>query len=181
MNKGINLSKGEWLFFLGTDDLFFNDAVLEKTSSFFNDIENKLLFGSVSYEVEKYQPFIYNKNKTLKQPQWNWRIWIYNTVHHQATFYKRSLFEEYNFDFNYKVLADYAMNIYLYQKKIPFKIIDTTISKCSSSGTSKSGIWSLYKEEVQIKKNASLYIWSPFFYVIAFIKFSVRKIQDGRK
>ena len=68
MNKGIILSKGDWLYFLGTGDVFYNGSVLEQVFvNSFNENTN-LIAGKTIYEGET-KPFIYSKGKMVKN---NW-------------------------------------------------------------------------------------------------------------
>ena len=49
MNKGIDLAKGEWLYFLGSDDRFANDDVLENIHKKIRNESNSLslVYGDV--------------------------------------------------------------------------------------------------------------------------------------
>lgn len=181
MNTGIEKSKGEWLYFMGTDDCFYSTNVLQDVLPFFNDTGIDLIFGSIEYKVEKHLPFIYNKNKIEKQPQWNWKIWIYNPVHHQGTFHRRSVFKSTRYNITYRFLSDYAMNIHFYRKQLKSKLVSVKIAVCSSAGISKTGNWELYKEEIKLKRKASTVFFTPFFYVLALSKFFIRKTQNGTK
>ena len=92
MNKGITLSKGKWLYFLGTEDVFFNDTVLEYI---FNDLsleKETIVAGKIVYQGKK-KPFIHSKNKMVKEVSWSNSMWIRNGLHHQGTLYKKALFK----------------------------------------------------------------------------------------
>ena len=47
MNKGIDLAKGNWLFFMGSDDSFFDTTVLEKVVEAIQNSKPKVLYGNV--------------------------------------------------------------------------------------------------------------------------------------
>lgn len=162
MNKGIKVSKGEWLYFLGADDVLSNSAILGNVSKELSE-DLDVVSGNVQYATLK--------KDTIFRSEWTYKLWIKNTVHHQATFYKRKLFTEVFFDVHYKVLADYAFNIDLFKKKIKGKTIQTIIALCGIGGISKTYNWSLYKEEIRIKtKASSIFLW-PIFYGFAFLKY----------
>jgi putative colanic acid biosynthesis glycosyltransferase len=103
-------------------------------------------------------------------------MWIRNGLHHQGTFYRKVLFTNKKYDLKYKTLSDYWFNLHVYKTKESCNLIDVIISKCNSEGVSKSGDWSLYQEEVYLKTALSSAFFSPFFYIIAFMKFVSRKI-----
>lgn len=181
MNKGLNLVKGEWIYFLGSDDTFFNNKTLETVS---NQLKKglDLVFGNVYYKIEDNNyPFIYSKNKKEKKANWNWKIWLHNPVHHQATFYNKNIFSQNKFNIKYKILADYALNISLYKQQLNYTVLYMTIAKCSSAGVSKRGNWHIYKEEIQLKTNLSSILYFPFFFLLSFIKYSIAwKVREKK-
>ena len=174
MNKGISLAKGEWLYFLGSGDVFFDDTVL---SSIFEDkasISEDIIAGKVVYEGA-ISAFVYNAKKKVKEADWSRFMWIRNGLHHQSTFYKKELFDSLIYQLKYPVLADYWLNLYLYKKGFTCKIINNVVAKCNSDGVSKSGDWSIYQEEIQLKIDLSSLTFKPFCYTIAKIKYLFRK------
>ena len=174
MNKGILKSKGEWLFFLGSGDVFSNDAVLANVFSSINK-GHSLVSGKINYNGNT-RPFIYSKRKILKKPTWSSAIWLRNGLHHQGTFYRRKLFLETTYNSTYKILSDYWFHVYLYKKKIPCQIVDLLITNCNSDGVSKKGQWKIYQEEISLKTDLSSVYLAPLFYILSIIKYSLRKI-----
>lgn len=174
MNKGILKSKGEWLFFLGSGDVFSNDAVLANVFSSINK-GYSLVSGKINYSGNT-RPFIYSKRKTLKKPTWSSAMWLKNGLHHQGTFYRRKLFLETTYNLTYKILSDYWFHVYLYKKKIPCQIVDLLITNCNSDGVSKKGQWKIYQEEISLKTDLSSVYLAPLFYILSIIKYSLRKI-----
>ena len=82
MNTGIKKSLGEWLYFLGSDDRFSNDSVLEEVFSTKCDEEIQILVGNIEY------------SKGLRfQSEFSSKLWYKNTVHHQSVFYKKELLQ----------------------------------------------------------------------------------------
>jgi glycosyltransferase involved in cell wall biosynthesis len=102
MNKGIKVSKGKWLYFLGADDILFDNTVF---SSIFNKKNNPFLdviYGNV----------IFKNSKNRYDGQFNNQKLIKKNICHQAIFYKKSIFKKIgNYDIRYKALADYAFNM----------------------------------------------------------------------
>jgi glycosyltransferase involved in cell wall biosynthesis len=102
MNKGIRLAEGEWLYFLGSDDLFQDPDVLAR---FFSDPGTgnfDLIYGDVlspSYKGRYDGLFTYEKL-------------LSRNLSHQAAFYKKSLFTRLG-DYNqhYRMHADWDFNL----------------------------------------------------------------------
>ena len=175
MNKGITLAKGDWLYFLGSGDVLYNNDVLK--SVFDNQLteNNDLIAGKVIYEGTT-KPFIHSKSKMIKNVSWSALMWIRNGLHHQGTFYEKSLFNSVNYSLKYKILSDYWFNLWLYKNNKKCKIVDVIVAKCNSDGISKSGKWSVYQEEIALKTALTSKVLLPFFYSIAVKKFIFRKI-----
>ncbi len=178
MNKGIQLSKGKWLYFLGADDRLFNIDVFFKFSKLSFSNKTSIIAGKVQYHKDDV-PFIYSKKKSIKNPSWNFSMWIRNGLHHQGTFYKRVLFKKNKFDLKFTILADYAFNLNAYRKKVQCFKTDLTIAKCSGKGISKSGTWTLYKEECSLKIKESSLVFGLFHYFVIIVKFLLRKRING--
>ena len=176
MNKGIEKSKGDWLYFLGSGDELANASVLQKISTQLGETESSLLSGKILYQGDT-NPFIYSNSKRIKKPSWNAFMWIRNGLHHQGTFYKKQLFENRNYSLDYHIFADYFFNLYLYKKKIKCFLSDELIAKCTSDGVSKSGNWNIYKEEILLKTALTSILLKPFFYLMVVVKFCIRKIK----
>lgn len=178
MNKGISLSEGRWLYFMGADDQLYSNNVL--SNLFHSDINNAIdiYSGKVKY-CDGDTPFIYSKKMNIKNPSWNFSMWIRNGLHHQGTFYKKEIFTNNLFKLEYKVLADYAFNLRAYRKKMKFLETHLIIAKCSGDGVSKSGNWSIYKEEYLMKVKESSLVFGIFHYLIISIKFLLRKYVNA--
>jgi len=174
MNKGIVLSKGEYLYFLGSDDELFNENTLATVFPIDSGTENPLIAGKVIYKGNK-SAFIYNTKKKVKDVYWSNFMWVRNGLHHQSTFYKREIFDTIKYDLKYPVLADYWLNLYLFKNDFSCKILDLPIAKCSSDGVSKSGDWTIYQEEINLKVDLSNKFLKPLFYIIAKTKYLFRK------
>jgi len=124
MNKGVNIAEGKWIYFLGSDDILTKD---------FNDFtkqlkkENTIYYGNVFFgNINKIYDGYFNKYKLTRR-----------NICQQSIFYPRKIFEEYYFNTEYKVLADYYLNILLYSDfNYRFEYIDKVICLYSNSGFS---------------------------------------------
>jgi len=102
MNKGVTLAGGEWIYFLGSDDVLHDPGVLE---TFRDDLAGRnfdMVYGNIiiSPEGPAYDgPF--TLEKLLRK-----------NMSHQAAFYHRQLFTRTGgFNTRYRVYADWDFNI----------------------------------------------------------------------
>lgn len=133
MNKGIRLAKGEWLYFLGSDDVLYNEIVLEE------------IFKEIQYTAI---PVIYGNVKILGNPGWARDGEIYagkfsknrmlkKAICHQAIFYKREFLLSNNllFDLRYPVSADWQFNLRC-RRLTSFKYVDQIVAVFTAGGIS---------------------------------------------
>jgi glycosyltransferase involved in cell wall biosynthesis len=135
MNKGIEKAKGEWLYFLGSDDEVYNNAVLEKASYKINSYTNApdLIYGNVwfKYAQQSYGG-VFNTEKLLFE----------NNICQQAIWYKKSLFNKVGtFNIKYKQLGDWDFNIRCFKNPlIHIEYIDEVIALYNErDGVSSTG------------------------------------------
>lgn len=127
MNKGISLAKGEWLYFMGADDVFDNEHVLETVAQNLSDHVD-ILYGDVMWMPDNIK----------EEGVWNYQQLLNQNINHQRIFYRRALFPllgEYKLE--YKVAADYELNIRLFcNDSVAKKYIPVTIAHYNSDGFS---------------------------------------------
>jgi glycosyltransferase involved in cell wall biosynthesis len=176
MNKGISLSTGNWLYFLGSDDKFADQNVLSELFSVSIPENIDILLGTIKYALKKDDSLFLKKNRGHFIPSWTNLIWLKNSIPHQAIFYRKNLFDHFVFSSQYKVLGDYDLNLKLYNNKKQHLKFDTIIAICDTNGISKNYDWNLYKEEIKLKSYHSSIVFKPFFFCLAGFKYIVKKI-----
>jgi glycosyltransferase involved in cell wall biosynthesis len=103
MNKGIARARGEWLYFLGADDVLHDPGVLADVAGFIAATGADLVYGDV---IEKHAGTRYGGPFDLE------RLLFECNLCHQAVFYRRALFERLGaYDTRYPVWADWEFNI----------------------------------------------------------------------
>jgi glycosyltransferase involved in cell wall biosynthesis len=96
MNKAINYVNGKWLIFLGADDILLDGfgkmiSLLKETNTIYYG--NLLFYGKEFLKV--YDDYYLTKLNICPQ----------------AIFYPKAVFDKYKFDKQYKVYADYHLNL----------------------------------------------------------------------
>lgn len=128
MNKGIRLAKGEWVYFLGSDDFFHDALVLQKVAEVILDSKVEVLYGNViSDKFQGKYDGIFDEYKILDK-----------NICHQSIFYKRSIFEKLGvYNLKYKVCADWNFNMqWLLSSQITNLYADIIIADYADNGFS---------------------------------------------
>lgn len=126
MNKGIALATGDFIYFLGTDDLLIHNVV-ERVVPYLDD--NNIVYGSV-YMIHR---------QKIYDGQFNSLMLITRNIPHQATFYPKKVFTYYKFELKYIYLADYYMNLLCWKNKefrfcyIPVVVAIYNDNSCSAN------------------------------------------------
>jgi glycosyltransferase involved in cell wall biosynthesis len=141
MNKGIAAVTSEWLLFLGADDFFASPSTLAEAANLLADPQAAVVVGEARFDDGRLYPFRGSRAAIRR-----------NFVHHQASFYRRTLFERHGgFDTSLRIQADYEYNLRLLHAGAVFTSIPLRISECASGGLSDSGRWANYREEISAR------------------------------
>jgi glycosyltransferase involved in cell wall biosynthesis len=164
MNKGISAASGNWLYFIGCDDVLINSSVF---SDFINktepNIDNLLYYGNVILEPSGMK---YGGEFDLI------RI-IKENICHQAVFYHRSIFQNIGqFNLKYIMLADWDLNIRCFGNiNIKCQYIDLVVAKYNELGQSSSvGDKKFNNEFIKI-----IYQNLPFRYSIFYLFYKLQR------
>lgn len=175
MNKGIRHASGEWVYFLGSDDVLFN----ENTFKLLFDNKSGLLqqadivFGNVVFkELNSFSE--YHANFDLID-------FMDTNINHQSLFYRKSVFDRIGlYSLDYPVFADWEFNIRCFYSGM-FQIIHIKdiIACYSLEGTSNK------RKDAFIQKKDdlifSLIKQKPYSYTLKFANKRNKKITRYQK
>ncbi len=166
MNKGIEIAKGEWIYFIGADDQLLPNSI-SKTASYLTD-KNTIYYGNVIMPARKR---VYDgKFSLFKLANRN--------LPHQAQFYPKNLWKSYKFSTNYKIYGDYELNLKIVgDPRFRLKYIPVTVARFNDfSGMSTIGHDDTF-EKIKwalVRKN---FPFLPFF--LGYLRYCLIQIFRG--
>lgn len=165
MNKGVALSKGKWLYFIGSDDYLENPLVL---NNIFNRMTaDDIIVGEV-YEGQKLRKYRFSK-----------KLYLENTVCHQAVFYSSSIFRDFKYNINYKISADYELNLYVMTKRLSIHYVNVPVCYSCREGISCKVNFNSYHEEIEIRdKFIHNSIIKKLLVIYSITRFCIRKVLN---
>lgn len=129
LNKGLEISHGEWIFVLAADDVLINNP--EKILRRYSDCAADLICGNIIINKGDNHYWIDKSEKDLS------KLKKHCSIRHPATFFRKSsLVKSGKYDLNYKIAMDYDMFLRMYYLKYNFKFIDVCVVIFSLGGLS---------------------------------------------
>lgn len=129
MNNGIAISHGDYLYFMGSDDVFFDTQTLQNLFGTINSNVD-IFYGNVQF---KKSGRIYSGESSIEK-----LVYQQISICHQAIFYARRVFDRLgNYDLNYHIHADYDFNIRCFRDDtLQIQFIDQIIAIFNELGLS---------------------------------------------
>lgn len=140
MNKGVAAARGEWIIFLGADDRLLDEA-LTRLAPTLQQARADVVVGEAVFDDGRSYPLA-NTRSAIRR----------NFVHHQAAFYRRTLFAAHGgFLPDLRIMADYEFNLLLLKAGVRFESVPVLVAACGSGGLSDAGGWTGYREEITVR------------------------------
>lgn len=169
LNKGIKLSKGKWISFLGSDDIYLNNA-LELYEKHLLNISKKIDFIHSNVEVENGKQFAKN---------WSWKSFKRKmTIAHVGGFHNVKYFNENGlFNEKYKIAGDYEL---LLRAKENLKVswLNNTTVIMGDNGISNNQIKKVYLETTKAKIETAKIsqVIAKVDYLVWMFKYELKKV-----
>lgn len=143
MNKGILKAKGDYLLFLNGGDWLADDVLCKVFS---DDYDEDFIYGNFTY--------VYGDNKTRYrefEDEINYTTVFNDSLGHQSTFIKRSLFDNELYREDYRIVSDWIFFVkHIIQAGASTRLVDLNIAFFNDYGVSSMPL--AYKQIAQEKR-----------------------------
>ena len=138
MNKGIALATGDFLIFLGADDVFIHPSTLGRCARRMTD-------AGTNYYGDAY----FSRSRLIYDYKFSALKLCVMNICHQSVFYSRESLKGRRFDTGYPIYADWELNIELWSAS-PFTYIPETVCVFSEEGSSSRGDGAFLRDQKKI-------------------------------
>jgi len=154
MNKGISIATGDWIYFLGSDDMLDDKDILNSIFRNNNLSQSDVICGNVKLNQSD---VIFKNYPSLLQI-------LERGIHHQAIFCKKDLFDKYGtFETKYQHFADWVFNMKWFNDKNIKKVyFDRVIALYNETGFSSEGQDKIFEKE---KENLIKRYFTPIIFL----------------
>lgn len=173
MNKGVQLSVGDYVLLLHADDYLLASDVIASAVQY---LEGRPLIAAYS---------LYYEHDGQRQPAhpkpWNWRMNFKTSLLHQAVICHRELFEQIGgFDIKFRIAMDYDFFLRAYRQDIDVKYVDIPLSVMRRTGvssqTDKVSLRKRFLEERAVHRKNSLGMWLSLIYMVYWVAYPLYRM-----
>lgn len=175
-NKGLSVAQGEWISFIGSDDMYCPDAI-ENYINFVNlhELEDTEYISSRVQLITEEKEIL-----RIHGEKWKWdKFKVYMNVAHVGSLHNRKLFDQYGrYNISYKIAADYEFLLRA-KNKLNADFLDKVTAQMRIGGASLRNT-KVFKESFKAKVNTggrSLSLCA-LDYMVARAKYVLRSFQS---
>ncbi len=143
MNKGIGIAKGEWVYFMGSDDFLYESTTIEQFSKIEELKKFEVLYGNV---YSKRFNGIYDRKFTYSKL-------ATKNICHQSIFFRKCVFKKIGkFNLKYEAYADWDHNIrWFFSNKISHLYVNQVVANYADGGFSSLNVDEVFNKDKNIK------------------------------
>ena len=132
MNKGIRKAKGEYIIFMNSGDCFASDVLIKV----YNQLTSDIVCGNATLTLNNGKKWVFDSPKSNDLSLYRF---FYSSLPHQASFFKKILFQNNLYNENYKIVSDWEFFIKrLIFDNCSYHHIDTLIADTEPGGISSN-------------------------------------------
>ena len=149
MNKGISLASGDLIGILNSDDLFYNNQVIDKIVKCIKNDNSDAVYGDLIYfKNNKITRYWKAGNLSIKKMKFGWM------PPHPTLFVKKNIYDKFGlFDVSFKTSADYELILrFLLKHNINVSYIPDVLIKMKTGGQSNRSIKNRIKANIEDKR-----------------------------
>lgn len=169
-NKGIQLSRGQWILFIGADDMLTSDAL---SSFYIFTLENPHV-DFVSAQVQLLSPS--GVTRLIGKP-WDWNNFRrFMQIAHVGSIHSSDLFRRHGlFSLSYSVCADYEYFLRI-GSALKAGYLPKVVAIMSEGGVSQASIVPLLQSRrIKLATRSASMSEANYDFFLAFLKWSLRK------
>lgn len=144
MNKGIELTKGDYVLFTNAGDRLYNKTVIEDLVKEITDKKPDVVYGRCLFVDRCVGNILQGDHTKLSE---------YMSIFHPATLVRSDVIKENKFNTEFKIAGDYNMMLDLYCKGCEFYKTELVISQFEMDGVSSTNRVASTKEAGKAKLN----------------------------
>jgi putative colanic acid biosynthesis glycosyltransferase len=144
MNKGIEMSRGNFAIFLNSGDVF-HEEIAHSVRQLGSKNDDAMYIGDAILDFG-------DGHKVRRSAKPGWYIYHSLPASHQAIFFPLSGLQRYPYDLQYRVSSDYALAAKMYKEGYSFKRIKGLVSEFSMGGVSTSNNLELCEDAKKVQR-----------------------------